>query len=640
MSTYREIHGKAIKSVSTDPSATTDEGQIWYNTTSDTFKSIVNLEAWASSAGLIYAQGEGGGGAGTQTAALIAGGSIPEVATSGEYNGSGWTAGGNMNTAGAFRGLGGTQTAGFCFGNQVASPDYPTGVSETYNGTSWTSISTIPQVHSQSASFGSTTAGVCAAGRTDNGDNATTVTNEWDGSSWTTGGAYPAAIRLMGVTGTAPAPTGLAFGGQAGGSPSPGNVTTNNSYDGSSWTAQTAIPTATSANSGAAGTSASALMMGGNAPSATANCFKYDGTSWTATPSLGTARRNAFGLGSTTAALCAGGSSAPGDNLSVTEEFNSSVNVITGAAWATGGSVSTVRTNVGSTSNGTQNAALVWGGRTGPPPSGPYTSNKCDEYNGSTFTATPNLNLAARTREGGGTTTAAWCAGGEVPTVQNACEEYDGSSWTSVTAAPLVFQGAGTGVQTAGLIAGLVSASPPTGSDAFPGISLEYDGTNWATGGSPSNDRYRGGCSGTQTAGTLISGYEAPPSPNARVTDIEEYNGSSWTSGGVVVTANAEINAGARGPQTATLITGGFQNPSPGAGSTQCSTYDGTATATTASMGTGRRGHGSDGGQTSGIVMTGQSAAPPVNSNPNYTANAEELTAETTAINVKTLTQS
>ncbi len=640
MSTYREIHGKAIKSVSTDPSATTDEGQIWYNTTSESFKSIVNLEAWSSSAGLIYAQGECGGGAGTQTAALIAGGLIPEVATSGEYNGSGWTAGGNMNTAGAFRGLGGTQTAGFCFGNQVASPDYPTGVSETYNGTSWTSISTIPQVHSQSASFGSTTAGVCAAGRTDNGDNATTVTNEWDGSSWTTGGAYPAAIRLMGVTGTAPAPTGLAFGGQGGGSPSPGKVTTNNSYDGSSWTAQTAIPTATSDCSGAAGTSASALMMGGNAPSATANCFKYDGTSWTATPSLGTARRSAFGLGSTTAALCAGGSSAPGDNLSVTEEFNSSVNVITGAAWATGGSVSTVRTNVGSTSNGTQNAALVWGGRTGPPPSGPYTSNKCDEYNGSTFTATPNLNLAARTREGGGTTTAAWCAGGEVPTVQNACEEYDGSSWTSVTAAPLVFQGAGTGVQTAGLIAGLVSASPPTGSDAFPGISLEYDGTNWATGGSPGNDRNRGGCSGTQTAGTLISGYEAPPSPNARVTDIEEYNGTSWTSAGVVVTANAEINAGARGPQTATLITGGFQNPSPGAGSTQCSTYDGTATATTASMGTGRRGHGSDGGQTSGIVMTGQSAAPPVNSNPNYTANAEELTAETTAINVKTLTQS
>ena len=38
--------------------------------------------------------------------------------------------------------------------------------------------------------------------------------------------------------------------------------------------------------------------------------------------------------------------------------------------------------------------------------------------------------------------------------------------------------------------------------------------------------------------------------------------------------------------------------------------------------------------------MTGQSGAPPVNSPSNYTGNAEELTAETTAINVKTLTQS
>ena len=42
---------------------------------------------------------------------------------------------------------------------------------------------------------------------------------------------------------------------------------------------------------------------------------------------------------------------------------------------------------------------------------------------------------------------------------------------------------------------------------------------------------------------TLISGYSNPPSPSpgTRLTDIEEYNGSSWTSGGTVVTANAEI---------------------------------------------------------------------------------------------------
>ena len=52
MSTYREIHGKAIKSVTTDPSAATDEGQVWYNTNSSTFKSIISTEAWSSASAL------------------------------------------------------------------------------------------------------------------------------------------------------------------------------------------------------------------------------------------------------------------------------------------------------------------------------------------------------------------------------------------------------------------------------------------------------------------------------------------------------------------------------------------------------------------------------------------------------------
>ena len=53
MATYREIHGKPIKSLSTDPSAETDAGQIWYNTVSNTFKSIINLEAWVSASNMV-----------------------------------------------------------------------------------------------------------------------------------------------------------------------------------------------------------------------------------------------------------------------------------------------------------------------------------------------------------------------------------------------------------------------------------------------------------------------------------------------------------------------------------------------------------------------------------------------------------
>ena len=79
MSTYKEIHAKAIKSVSTDLSSTNNTGQIWYNTTTNTFKSIVNFAAWSSSTplttGRLY-----GSGFGPQTAAVAAGGRLPSPA--------------------------------------------------------------------------------------------------------------------------------------------------------------------------------------------------------------------------------------------------------------------------------------------------------------------------------------------------------------------------------------------------------------------------------------------------------------------------------------------------------------------------------------------------------------------------------
>ena len=50
MTTYREIHGRSIKAVSTDPTAEVTEGEIWYNTTSNTFKSVLVSEAWSSAA--------------------------------------------------------------------------------------------------------------------------------------------------------------------------------------------------------------------------------------------------------------------------------------------------------------------------------------------------------------------------------------------------------------------------------------------------------------------------------------------------------------------------------------------------------------------------------------------------------------
>ena len=68
MTTYKEIFGKYVKNYSSDPTADA-EGQVWYNTTSGTFKSVLASAAWSSGSPLITAgHGIGVGSGGTQTA--------------------------------------------------------------------------------------------------------------------------------------------------------------------------------------------------------------------------------------------------------------------------------------------------------------------------------------------------------------------------------------------------------------------------------------------------------------------------------------------------------------------------------------------------------------------------------------------
>jgi hypothetical protein len=62
---------------------------------------------------------------------------VPAQATTEEYNGSSWTAGGNLATAKHSTGGAGIQTAALCFGGRVP-PIGSTNVTEIYDGTSWT----------------------------------------------------------------------------------------------------------------------------------------------------------------------------------------------------------------------------------------------------------------------------------------------------------------------------------------------------------------------------------------------------------------------------------------------------------------------------------------------------------------------
>ena len=144
MATYREIHGKAIKSLSTDPSAETDAGQIWYNTSSNTFKSIVNLEAWISGSNMIAGKTEGGSlPHSPSTAGLAGGGSNPagwtgSLNTTASWNGTGWSSEPNMNVArDGVRGDGSSTSALFVGGVRPPGATY-SNEAESFNGSSWT----------------------------------------------------------------------------------------------------------------------------------------------------------------------------------------------------------------------------------------------------------------------------------------------------------------------------------------------------------------------------------------------------------------------------------------------------------------------------------------------------------------------
>jgi len=619
MTTYRKIHGRSIQAVTTDPSESVAEGQVWYNTSSDTFKSVVSLEAWSSGAPTTEDKPNLASGAGTQTAGLIAGGKTPASTITNEYNGTSHSVGGALNNGGFARNMGGTQTAGFCYGNQVSSPDFPTAECEQYNGTAWTTITNVPQVTSNGGSFGSTTAGVVFSGRINNNDDCNTVTSEYNGSSWTSGGAFPAAMRGIGSATGAPATDGISMGGQV--QPGGAKQTTVNKYDGTSWTAETGIPTATSFASGSGANSDDALIFGGNAPSVTANTFGYNGTSWTAKPSMATARNNIGGAGTTTAAIAMGGNSPGSDNL--TEEFNVSANVITAAAWSSGATKTTSTTQQEAGTDGPRDAFAIWGGRTVPA----ITTNLTEEFNGASWTAGGTLGTAARKREGGGTLTAAWCANGEQPDYIDNVEEYDGTSWSEVNNTPAAssFIG-GSGPQTAGIVC---LGQLPGG--AYPKATLEYDGTNWTSGGNTSTGRQpsSAGQVGPQTA-ALISGGEPTP-----IANTEQYDGTSWSEVADLITALGQASDGTFGIQTAAIQCGGKTSPSPGAAVTTSQSWNGTNWSTSPSLGQARKSHSSSGSSTAGLTTAGQTTTTPT-----VLTSSEEYDGETTAINVKTLTQS
>ena len=630
MSTYRKIHGRSIQAVTTDPSESVAEGQVWYNTTSDTFKSVLNIEAFTSSSPYITGR-RSFGSAGTQTANVIFAGAAPNSNATEEYNGSGWASGGDFGASGyGVRGMG-TQTAALSAG--LFTPGgVQTSVYE-YDGSSWTAGGGLPAARAVQGTAGTQTAGLAFGGSTGPFVNTINSTYEYDGSSWTAGNNLNTGRTYLAGIGIQTAAVGC--GGYTG-SPAASTVSSaTEEYDGTNWTSSGNMTVSLSRHS-SSGLQTAGLSFGGSpTPTAGTNCQKYDGSTWAnSSATLGTANFTGGGspAGSQSAALNTEGGSSPYGLT--TEEFNSSTNIITAATFSSGGNTN-VAGQARSPASGTQTASTIVGANQGPPS---WYSNVTEHYNGSSWTNGGNYptNAGYLINEGTETATIAAFNGYypgsspfQTPTASN---EYNGSSWTSGNSyAGSARYGVGAfGTQTAALAAcgSIVPADSQVQSDI-------YDGTNWTSGPNAVNERQRTCGTGILTAGIIGAGYASTPSPTsvnyATASNIEEYDGSSFSNSGAVL-FNQAWQQGVFGTATSAIFFGGNNSPS---GISAANEFNGTICVTAPNMANARTGGGGGGTTTAGLACSGS----PPSSLPSGNK-TEEFTGEIVTANVKTLTQS
>ncbi len=259
------------------------------------------------------------------------------------------------------------------------------------NIAAWSAGGTYPSTHSQMAATGIISA-VIAAGGTD-GSNTQSTSYEYNGTAWATNIAINTACSGPSRGGTQT--SALIAGGITDYTPTYTSKT--ESYNGASWTAETAYGGGTRATMAGCGASETAIVVtvgktasGHNYTNAT---YEYDGTSWSAGGNSNYTGQGRYGTGVQTAAVFAGGKNA-GGYTATSEEYN-------GASHTAGNSMATARGYHGAA--GTMTDALMFDG----------DSVTTEIYNGTSYSAGTANDGRVYAGGHGASSTSAYCVGGQ-----------------------------------------------------------------------------------------------------------------------------------------------------------------------------------------------------------------------------------
>ena len=331
MANYKGIKGFKVQSLASDPSNVLN-GQVWYNTAGAALKVGTQGAAGWSSGGALNTTRYKPMGAGTQTAAICMGGAGPpgtELTKTETYDGSTWTEITDIPQIALGGGSAGTESAAACFsGGPVPVPSGVTNPpTETFewNGSAWSAGGDINVGRWGGASWGAVFTACGYAGGTAVPGSSYDNSEEYNGTSWTEGDNLTFARRHM--TGVGPQTAALIAGGVIPG-PEGGPVANAETYDGTSWSASTAVPFS-SYGMGAAsqGTQTAGFWMGGaGSPGPGTGGILWNGSAWSATPNMSVLRDLNFQMPGTSAAAIIYGANP---SLTTTEEYNDPAPIIT-----------------------------------------------------------------------------------------------------------------------------------------------------------------------------------------------------------------------------------------------------------------------------------------------------------------------
>tara|TARA_R110000824_G_scaffold57478_1_gene156247 strand:- start:102 stop:1100 length:999 start_codon:yes stop_codon:yes gene_type:complete len=291
--------------------------------------------------------------------------------------------------------------------------------------------------------------------------NSTTGNLRVDGiagtGAWASGGAVNTNRASLAGAGTQ---NDMIING--GNSPAFESTTAAETYNGTSWTAITASPTATK-QMASTGTTTSAANFIGGGPDPKKNITQHwNGSSWSAGGTLATARANMRGTGPHTAGIILGGQGASGAGL-LAEKYN-------GTSWT---SASTLAAgNFGGSMAGTSTAAIGFGGYYDLRPSGGSEAQTAQtfSYDGSTWSIVNSMANVRNYGQGAGSSGSAIVGGKSSAPASTLAEQWDGTSWTAAAAMAIGrWSGgsAGTSAAAATVVAGLSGGS-------YVGTSEEY----------------------------------------------------------------------------------------------------------------------------------------------------------------------